>query len=44
MDFLNVVLAVEHRFAIHIPPASYPLFATVEGAADCVARLVEDAP
>jgi acyl carrier protein len=43
MDLLNVVLAIEHRFAVHVPPASYPLFATVEGAVECVARLLGEA-
>jgi acyl carrier protein len=44
MDFLNFVLAVERRFSIDVPPASYPLFATVESAAECVARLLDVEP
>jgi len=41
MDFLNFVLALEARFSIEVPPSSYPLFATIEQAADCVARLLD---
>jgi acyl carrier protein len=44
MDFLDFVLAVERRFSIDVPPASYPLFATLESAAECVARLLDTAP
>jgi acyl carrier protein len=44
MDYLDFVLAVERRFAVVIPPTSYPQFATVEGAAECVAHLLEIAP
>ncbi|MGE0160374.1 MAG: acyl carrier protein [Gemmatimonadales bacterium] len=43
MDYLDFVLAVERRFSVRVPPASYPLFATVEHAADCVERLLETA-
>jgi acyl carrier protein len=42
MDFLDFVLAVERRTSIDVPPASYPLFATVESAAECVERLLAD--
>ena len=40
MDYLNFVLAVEHRFSIHVLPALYPLFATIENAAECVEELL----
>jgi acyl carrier protein len=43
MDYLDFVLAVERRFSIDVPPASYPLFATVESAAECVGRLLDAA-
>jgi acyl carrier protein len=43
MDYLDFVLAVEHRFSIEVPPASYPLFATVESAVECVESLLESA-
>jgi len=41
MDYLNFVLAIEHRFSIAVPPASYPLFATVHNAVECVEHLLE---
>lgn len=41
MDFLNFVLALETRFSIEVPPTSYPLFATVEHAVECVAGLLD---
>jgi acyl carrier protein len=44
MDYLDFVLAVERRFSIDVPPASYPLFATVESAAECVEDLLASAP
>jgi acyl carrier protein len=44
MDFLNFVLALEARFSIEVPPTSYPLFATVERAVDCVAELLNAKP
>jgi acyl carrier protein len=44
MDYLNFVLAVERRFSIRVPPTSYPLFATVENAVQCVGRLLEVTP
>ena len=43
MDFLEFVLAIERRFAVHVPPASYPLFATVEHAVGCLEQLLTDA-
>jgi acyl carrier protein len=44
MDFLEFVLAIERRFAVRVPPASYPLFATVETAVECLEQLLADAP
>ena len=38
MDFLNFVLALQARFSVEVPPTSYPLFATVGCAVDCVAQ------
>lgn len=43
MDFLEFVLAIERRFAVRVPPASYPLFATVEHAVGCLEQLLADA-
>jgi acyl carrier protein len=44
MDFLNFVLALEARFSVEVPPTSYPLFATVEHAVECVAELLDAKP
>jgi acyl carrier protein len=44
MDFLEFVLAVERRFGVRVPPASYPSFATVENAVECLEQLLADAP
>lgn len=41
VDLLNFVLAIESRFSVEIPPASYPLFATLVDAADTVSELVD---
>ena len=44
MDFLELVLAVERRLGVRVPPASYPLFATVDHAVACLEELLGDAP
>jgi acyl carrier protein len=44
MDFLDFVLAVERRFSIDVSPTSYPQFATIAHAVECVERLLENAP
>jgi acyl carrier protein len=43
LDYLNFVLALEGRFGVRIPPASYPLFGSVECAVDTLTRLIESA-
>lgn len=42
VDFLNFVLALETRFSIEVPPTSYPLFASLNHAVDCVAELLDE--
>ena len=44
MVYLDFVLAVERRFSVDVPPAAYPLFATIESAAECVEGLLANAP
>ncbi|HET9948635.1 MAG TPA: acyl carrier protein [Longimicrobiales bacterium] len=34
MDFLAFVLAIERRLGVEVPPASYPLFATLRRASE----------
>lgn len=41
LDYLNFVLGLETLLGLHVPPASYPLFGTVDGAADAIQELLE---
>ncbi len=40
IDFLGFVLELERRFDVQVPARSYPLCATVEHAAECIAGLM----
>lgn len=40
LDYLNFVLGLEGRFGVQVPPVSYTLFATIEGAADAIEELL----
>jgi acyl carrier protein len=44
LDLLNFVLAVEVDFGISVPPTSYRLFATLDGAVACAEELLAETP
>lgn len=40
MAYLDFVLALQRRFSVRIPPTSYPMLATLEGAVECIEQLL----
>ncbi len=40
LDYLNFVLGLESRLGVQVPPTSYTLFATIQGAVDAVEALL----
>ncbi len=44
MDIVNIMAAVEERYAVHIDEAELPAIRTIEGLAALVARLTASSP